>query len=211
MAGIENYLQDLDEQDVQEESELQVIRNPIVEEICAKFESYDRRVHHTNWNWEFKKVFGGTSYSSQAVRDFSIAVKKYENTPEFRAVGHAISVLINNSKDENFEIITEHLRIPHSNLGEFNRKKIIVYGDVGDATGFVMEQGNLVVKGNAGHAVASNMKGGIIIIEGNAGLLTGLCMQGGELHVNGEIEGLSTSLIRAGSKLYNKGELVWPK
>ncbi|MDP2628921.1 MAG: hypothetical protein Q8P15_03425, partial [Nanoarchaeota archaeon] len=126
-------------------------------------------------------------YSSKDVRDFSIQLKKYENEFLFsQKAGLILSALINNSTEESFEVVTEHLtKLPHF-LGRVNTKNMVVFGNGGFTFGYHMENGNVTVKGNTDGSLGSEMRNGEILVEGNSDDV-GFEMKGGKIEVKGSI------------------------
>ncbi|NYZ74491.1 hypothetical protein H0O00_05080 [Candidatus Micrarchaeota archaeon] len=174
-------------------------------------------------------------YSAKDVEKFSIALAEFRgeraSAHEFGIVlgfvhkaGFFLSALMNNCKDSEFVVHTNHLAKPIIYLGYRNTKNIIVNGNVGDYLGEYMEGGTITVEGTAGDRVGCSMEGGTIIVKGNAGDEVGYAMEGGtitvkgnagddvgermnggEIHLNGGYNG------RAGfkhGKIFHKGKLI---
>lgn len=174
-------------------------------------------------------------YSSRDVEKFSILLADFK---EFKdklnrngkysgfgdMAGFFLSALINNGKDREYRIITQHLELDIWWLGVENTKNIriegnvmnpgfrmksgtiIVEGDVKDHVGQLMEGGNITVEGNA-HAAGVHMKGGKLHIKGNIETIS--MMEGGEIHVEGDIGRIDHSIN--GGKIYLKGKLIVDK
>jgi len=118
------------------------------------------------------------------------------------------SALVNKIIDED-DIMTFNFYEQLCCLGSYLEKgTLVIEGNTGTRTGFKMKGGNIQVQGNATHWTGLYMEGGIIHIQGNAGESTGWGMKDGEIHVDGKINHID---IFCRGKIYNKGELVWPK
>ncbi len=194
MAEINDYLNGLEEQSIQEESKILVVRTPVVEEICMRYKSWlDQAVN----NWDYwhqidtftSKSIKGLRYSSKDILNFSIYMKEYESHKDFYKSGVFISMLINNSEENDFVIITGHLIKKLFWLGFDNSKNIVVRGSAGDLTGM-------------------DMRSNILTITGNVGTRSGLYSRGGEIHICGNIGEISPPCK---AKIYQNGELIWPR
>ncbi len=196
MAEITDYLNGLNEQQVQEEQLIQLVNNPIIEEIC---EFYELWYHQRFPNGKFKSVDWTKSHdvllemlkdlkvSSDDIRNFSIVLKKYEKQELFWWSGIFISALIEISPNKNFEILTKHFDSDMWYLGYKNKK-------------------NITITGNVGAFVADEMQAGILVVKGNAGQFTGFGMSGGEIHVSGKIEQIEQTCR---GKIYQGGKLIY--
>lgn len=202
MAGIHRYLEDLGELVVQEKKEILVVRSPTVDLLCKRFEEFLSQSEKMlgvrfSIDDEYDEIYTsalnyirGAKYSSKDINVFSIKIKEYESEPNFvRVVGAFISVLIDNSEENSFEVVTEHLTRKMLSLGYLNKKRLIVNGDLGVYTGLCMKQGQLIINGNTGYYL-------------------GFMACGGEIYVNGEIEKISANCK---AKIYQRGKQVWPR
>ncbi len=196
MAEISDYLNGLNEQVVQEEKEIVVVSNPAVEEICRIYEDWlsgfnDKRPDCSTDNLydSVIKSLKGKVITAKDILNFSMALKKYERRDWFRTSGIFLSALIEQSKDGELEVYTNHLSQKISWIGSRNEKNIVVVGNVGSATGLKMQKGKLTIIGDVraiGHLV-----------------------YGGEIHVDGRFE--DRLLQDCEAKIYHKGVQVWPK
>ena len=157
------------------------------------------------------------SYSAADVEKFSLVLAEFQDEENFpNRAGAFLSALINNGKDTDYIIHTQHLGKKIHSIGRANTKRITVNGavgntigsemksgsitvngDVGYAVGEAMECGKITVNGDAGYGVGWGMEGGIIIVNGNAGDEVGGAMSGGSITVNG------TAGVRAGETMKN--------
>lgn len=125
-------------------------------------------------------------YSSEDVTNFSIALAEFQEDGfyNYRA-GLLLSALVNESKEDNFMIITEHLGQRIDKLGHHNKKNLVIQGNTGGSVGEWMESGTVTVQGDVGRWVGINMKDGRITIQGNAGYGVGCSMEAGKIIVKG--------------------------
>ncbi len=231
--NIENYLQSLDEQKAQEEKQISLVCNPVMDVLCMKFEEFSSKVKDNFSDWTdyhaALKLISGAEYAAEDVKEFSVVLKKYESAKFFeKTSGLFLSALINNSKEEDLEVITEHFyKINY--LGYLNEKNLTVIGNLGNNTGnhcaggrikilgstelftgYSMDGGELIIEGNTGDNAGFCMSGGKLIIKGNAGDNTGWSMRGGEIHISGKYVSIGPDCVGEG-KVYCKRKLVWPK
>jgi hypothetical protein len=134
----------------------------------------------------------GLEYGSKDVENLSLALAElpYEESFSIRA-GLFLSVLMNDSKEDDFVIHTAHMHLPPNFLGIFNTKVVSVDGPVGNGLGYKMRGGSITVRGDAMGEICELMSGGEVRIDGGYG-------------------GIDTRFIRSGT-IYSKGELVFPK
>jgi hypothetical protein len=124
--------------------------------------------------------------TASKVEKFNIALAELQEEAGFRGkAGLFLSALINNSKDTEFVIHTNHLAESIEHLGCMNTKNIRVNGDAGYDIGRSMKSGIIIVKGNANYGVGVLMEGGTITVEGDGGGEVGVLMQGGIITVEG--------------------------
>ncbi len=240
MAEISDYLKELEEQKVQEESEIIVVRNPVVEELFKKYElSVIKYFEHFRKNRlltndaiydSFCKSLRRLCCSSDDIAKFSLGLKKYDSSVLLFASGLFLSVLINTSSEKSFEIITSHLNTKIICVGYKNEKNVVVVGDLGDLTGSKQIDGTLRVKGCVDGYVGENMRNGQIIVEKNCTGSVGSELEGGEIFINGNVKGAIGSGSKGGkiyvegklddqyflpshckAQIYHKGVLVWPE
>ncbi len=236
MSVLNDYLEELSEQEVQDVRQIKVVRNPVLDSICDKFD-HSRELDLTpkkaeplsNYYSSILNSLKETNYSSKDIRDFSIFLKEYELLSKLHSVktGLFLSALINASKEENFEIVISHLNDIINHLGFENKKNVIVIGDAGIFFGAQMREGKLIVKGNAKDFSGAGMYAGEIFVEGSLGNFTGTGMRGGKIYIKTTLEGNTGHNSQGGeihaqekikgidenckAKIYQKGELVWPK
>ncbi len=193
MAGIDDYLQGLDEQVVQEESKILVVRNPVVDVLLERYKLWmeeSSKLEFLEQDYDFcSNLIKGMNYSAMDVRNFSVLFKVYENSDFFYWSGIFISALINTSKEKDFEIFTAHLSEEISHLGVHNKKNLTIMGDAGDFTGDNQERGRIIVKGSVGSNLGSHSKNGEIYVDGSIGNIDSSCK----------------------AKIYYKGELLWSR
>ena len=113
------------------------------------------------------RMVRGIDYSAKDVMNLSLALSEFREEKNFGSyAGLFISTLVNNSPEQEFTIITEHL-VPIHFLGFKNRKAITIRGDVGLAVGYEMKGGTITVTGNAGAQIGAGMESGTIHLEGS--------------------------------------------
>jgi hypothetical protein len=141
---------------------------------------------------------------ARTVEAFSLALSSFDGD----IAGYFLSALINNSEGQDFVIHTQGHETRSDLLGFKNTKDIVVRGDVGHNTGYMMESGSIKIEGNSGCALGLDMRGGIISISGDAADV-GEGMVGGEIHLNGNYWMISDKLMHG--RVYQKGKLIVDK
>ncbi|NYZ74441.1 hypothetical protein H0O00_04830 [Candidatus Micrarchaeota archaeon] len=138
------------------------------------------------------KIVKKLEYSAKDVVDFNLALVEFQGERDFiYKAGLFLSALMNNSKDSEFVIHTNHLAESINFLGYKNTK-------------------NITVNGNAGNAVGGYMCGGSITIKEDAGDYTGQGMKGGEIRLLGDYKSISFHIL-SGGKIFHKGKLIVDK
>jgi hypothetical protein len=123
--------------------------------------------------------------------------------------GLFVSFLIDNGRDDEYELPIGHLSPDFYGFCEGNRKYVTVIGDVfGIGTG--MAGGIIRLKGDVLGSGGVAMIGGKLIVEGDCHGVVGSWMQGGEIHVEGELRKVDFDKIEAG-RIYHKGKLIMDK
>ncbi|MBI4919466.1 hypothetical protein HY837_06025 [archaeon] len=198
---LEQYLQEFEEQKVQEEREIVVVRNPTLDLICRRYEQWlDAQLDCD----EALCLINELKYTAKDIRDFSISLKKYEARKYFYRTGMFLSALINNCEEEDFEIMAVHLNEGIENIcSNLEKKKVKIIGNVFVA-GTNMRSGVLTILGNAEHA-GIHMTGGKLIIMGN--LDGGGPFFGGEIYVKGDLRFEYHKDSKA--KVFHGGELIF--
>jgi len=184
---------------------LDIKEDEVLKQLKAVWKKFEAPVTTLDQDHENAvKQLRGVCYSAKDVENFSIALAEFQDERYFSyKAGVFLSALINNGKDSDYVIHTQHLK-EVSELGYKNTKKIVVNGHV-CGPGPFMEGGTIIVNGNAGPDVGAFMRGGTIIVNGNAGDKVGDGMLGGEIHIEGHYKKLSYIY---GGKIYHKGVLV---
>ncbi len=200
MEPLEKYLGELEEQVVQEESKIQVVKNPVVEEICERYERWLERIRISNNRIMAENItqdcLKGLVYDAKDVSNFSLMLHLYEGKEHLSESGIFIGILVNMSKGQEFEIHTKQLRTKINNLGFLNSKeKITINGDAGDYTAVMMQGGKLIVEGNVSH-----------IYTGSDGWEAA-----GEVYVNGEKRPCVEIKTLSPLKVFHKGKQIWPE
>lgn len=201
--------------------------NPNLEYLVREYEGFIKKaIDYDKAEELYKELKLNTEYLiSKNIEQFSLTLSNYEQLRNFYISGYFISRVINDSKDEEFRIHTNHLDSLISYLGYKNTKNMIVNGDFGHCVGYLMQNGTITVKGNAGHCVGYSMKngkitingnavdevgrfmqGGNILINGNAGYCVGLLMEHGTINLNGNYVSSSTEI--KGGNIYHKRKLI---
>jgi formylmethanofuran dehydrogenase subunit C len=124
-------------------------------------------------------------YSAEDVERFSLMLGEFQDEENFmERAGLLLSALMNNGKDGNYTIHTQHLEGINF-LGYRNTKRVVVEGDVGNDAGTRMKEGELIIRGDGGLGVGFQMHGGSILVEGDADENLGMEMTEGEINVKG--------------------------
>ncbi len=223
--GINDYLKELDEQKVQEESEIQVVGNSSVELLCKTLERWFEEIKRRwplreqymvddKYTYDVKKREGerdydyctnlvkGIEYTSKDVGTFSIRLLEYKSNPWFVFSGMFLSALINNCEEENFEVITRHLE-----GGSFYGLYQLCYKNTK----------NVTILGFGGSSLCEEMLSGKVTVNSDVCIDVDEIMNG-EIHAEGKncsLLGFHPSMFRRSypckAKIYHKGVLVWPK
>ncbi len=215
--NLDNYLQNLEEQSSSEEKQIQVKKNPKVDELLRIIESNDTKF----WSWSLNEAWGllhGVNYrtfcyevrnlklNSKDITDFSIRLKECEqahgglNAP---GVGVFLSVLVNESDNKDFTLMLNHLETELYFVGLWNKKNVTVYGNVYRA-GEGMSDGSLIINGVPKKELGRGLRGGKIIVKGSTEADLGTKMTGGEIHVKGDMRDFEKTKYRFGTLYPNK-------
>ena len=203
----------------------QEVRQPVVKpnkalakliESWKKFDfnciAYDVRERAEEPYIKALELIRNLRYSAHEVEQFSIALVQFQKEREFsEKAGIFLSALINNGSETNYVIHTRHLDKKLSCLGVFNKKNLVIEGDVYYGVGKMMLGGSITVNGNVDFRAGFLMFGGKLVINGNTGTETGYGMTSGEIHVNGELDrykGNPDSYMPTNGRLYHKGQLI---
>ncbi len=212
---LDNYLQDLGEQDFQEQKQLEVRKNPKVEELCKIFVDQSRFTFYQNKDIyrHYSKLVKNLEYTSKDITDLSIFLHEIEPSwcRQYR-MGIFLSVLINRSCEENFTLIFGNPKIEINNLGMYNTKNITIFGNVNDCAQ-KMKSGTMILKGNSKNYVGLEMTGGKIVIEGETEADIGSNMRGGEIHVTNSVKlqnqrEIKVGFYMGGGKIFVEGNLA---
>ncbi len=215
MSKLDNYLSELEEQELQVEKNIQVrvVKNPVLDSICKKYSPWSAVVSDPmciravqGYYDSALDLLEGKSYSAKDIRDFSFFLVDYEKAGWYiYDAGLFLSALINSSEEENFEIMTVQLSKVIRFVGFETTKNIVIQGSV-DQVGKSMKKGKILVKGNAGPFIGEGMHGGEIIVEGNSEQYTGNCMTGGKIIVQGNT-GTHTGNWSTGGEIHVEGRI----
>ncbi len=210
--SIDEYVNGFGEQGSQEEKEIEVVRNPRVDEICRRYEGWISRLIAHDKDIIYHKALEfikSLQPTAQDIKEFSLQLKQYESIKKcFFITGFFLSALVNHSKESTFKIVTELLDERVNCLGYelSDQKCIYVKGDVGDNIGEEMKRGFIHIMGNTEDRAGFNMQDGIIIIERNAKKNSGIHMQGGHILIKGNAgEDLGKNMI--GGRIEVNGEI----
>ncbi len=212
--ALNEYLKELEEQKVQEESKIQVVinPNPVLDIIYDRYEQWlgvgvCAGFGHSD-EYDATPLIKDLKYSVKDVRAFSFRMNAHEKLDHFDISGYFLSSLIDNCEGNNFEVITSFLSMNIWYFGCKNFKNSTVIGNLGGGFGYCMRDGVLEIRGNTGTSPGWKMTGGVIKINGNTGPLVGENSEGGEIYVNGRIESISDDCK---AKVFHKGVQIWPK
>jgi formylmethanofuran dehydrogenase subunit C len=150
-------------------------------------------------------IINNLQYTAKDVEGFSIALVEFQDEDNFSVkAGLFLSAVINSGNDSNYEIHTQHLKMPPDVLGYNNEKNIVVNGDVGYMVGGEMRGGSITVNGDAGSSVGEWMNGGNIVVNGNGGHSIGEQMRGGCITIKGNVGSEVGSGMEDGNILINE-------
>ena len=221
MSNLEKYLKQIGKQKEVEERQIEIRRNPKLDEICRDYETWlgDSK-DDLDKDYERALEFSRREYSAKDIEDFSLELKRFEDKRGFEESGLFLSALTNYSEKERFVIVTEHLSKKIDFIGYKNKKVVEVSGNAGNNVGW-HNSGEISVGGNAGNWVGLN-NSGKISVGGNAGDWVGL-NNSGEISVSGdagnkvgwdnrgkiEIKGKINSLHEnASGEIYSEGRRI---
>jgi hypothetical protein len=132
------------------------------------------------------RLIDGMSYSAEDIGFFCVALTPIQEHPLFeKRVGFLLSALMNNCKEDSFELPTRHLSQNIDHLGFQNIKNIVINGDLGNHSAELMKRGSITVNGSVGYWFGERMKGGKIVVTSDAGSFIGSCMDGGHIIIHG--------------------------
>jgi len=131
---------------------------------------------------------------------------KFEGEEEFtKKAGVFLTTLISLSPEQSFSLDLTELS-PLDYLGyKLKSKKLVIFGDVGNLTGYYAHSGGIVINGNAGNETGRRLKGAEIIVEGDAGDYTATFAESGSVivkHNAGNFTGNSLN----GAEIIVKGD-----
>ena len=152
------------------------------------------------------------NYSAKDVENFSVVLAEFQKGFDLDfnlRAGIFLSALINNGKDGDYIIYTNHCKVKPICVGYKNYKSIKINGDVGAACGCQMIGGKIIINGNTDYTLGLSMAGGIIIVNGDVESLAGQLMRGGEIHLNGSFRDLGGPLF--GGKIFYRGKLIFSR
>ncbi|MBI4919467.1 hypothetical protein HY837_06030 [archaeon] len=211
--NIENYLEGLGEQNVQEVKEIVVVKNPVSDVLCKIFKDWLDAQKLPTFGGYFNDIYTDAikqvkefSYTAKDIKEFSIKMKVCEKDNDFYVSGLFLAALINESKEENFEIITEHLRKDIYYMGFRLKKGTVTISGNATMPGVQMEGGCMIVKGNV-EDLGGLIKGGKMVVEGDLSSTRGF--ENLELHVNGKLKIDLSGLVVGSGAVYHKGEFVY--
>jgi len=155
------------------------------------------------------KQVKGIRYSAKDVESFTLALIGFQREKNFsERAGYFLSALINNCRDTEYVVHTQHLVKKINYLGFKNTKNIVVNGNMGHSIGKCMKRGSITLNGDVGERVGWDMKDGTIIVNGNADVELGCGMEGGSISVNGNA-GRGVGFRMMGGTLTIKGNAGW--
>ena len=132
------------------------------------------------------KQVKGIRYSARDVESFTLALIGFQREKNFsEKAGYFLSALINNCRDTDYVVHTQHLVKEINYLGFKNTKNVVVNGNIGHSIGKCMKRGSITLNCDVGERVGWDMKGGTITVNGNADVELGCGMEGGTIIVNG--------------------------
>ena len=203
MSNLEKYLKQIGKQKEVEERQIEIRRNPKLDEICRNYETWigDFKDNRTE-NYERALEFSRREYSAEDIEGFSLELKRFEDKRGFEKSGLFLSALTNHSKRKRFVIITEHLSKKISFIGYKNEKVVEVRGNAGDMVGWD-NSGEISIRGNAGNLVGLN-NSGEISVSGDAGNKVG-DNNSGEIDIKGKINSLHGN---ASGEIYSEGRRI---
>ena len=228
MGSFDKFLKGLGKQEERTTSEIKVEKNPVLEELVEIYAGWLEEKIKLGCGNAYQLCLTKTKplvYTSKDISGLCLRLNKYEHQKQFEWSGLFLSVLINNCKDEEFLLLTDHLDKQINCIGYENTKKIVVQGNTknytGDSmsdgsievkgntkkyTGYLMSGGSITVKGNTQDNTGFRMSGGSIEVQGNTGQYTGSCMTDGIIKITGTIKQIAPDW--QGGKIYEKDKIV---
>ena len=203
MSNLEKYLKQTGKQKEVEERQIEIRRNPKLDEICRNYETWIGDFKD-DLDKDYKRALGFSrrKYSAEDIEGFSLELKRFEDKRGFEKSGLFLSALTNYSKRKRFVIVTEHLSKKIDFIGYRNKKVVEVRGNAGDEVG-QLNRGKISVSGNAGNEVGLN-NSGEISVGGNAGDEVGLDNRR-KIDIKGKINSLHEN---ASGEIYSEGRRI---
>jgi len=158
----------LEREKEQEIRKIKVYKDKDLESLCKNYEKWlefpDRLAYNVNNLYLRAKKLKQKLTSSQ-ITNFSILLQKYQDHKYFSRSGIFISYLINESEEEKFSIITTGLEKLLNHIGLYNKKNIVINGDVGYGVGSRIKSGEIHVDGDI-EELSNHISGGNIYHKG---------------------------------------------
>ncbi len=133
-------------------------------------------------------------------------LSKEANFEQSGPMGLYISALINEAKEDRFEVNLHQQQRPLHFMGFRleEGKHLTVHGDLGHFSGAGLLGGHMKVNGSTGSWCGADMVSGHITITGDALSRTGEQMRGGQIQVNGRIQQIAKA--RSGGEVQSNAE-----
>jgi len=189
----------------EEKKEIRKIEVPSSAELALLVDSFSAFTYQSReFNWKALDSLKGRHFSPKDIEMFSIALAQFQDSEWFSIrAGSFLSHIINSGNEVGtYTIHTRHLEESINFLGCWNKKIILVEGDVGDNLGY-MQTGQITVHGNAGRLAGAEMQSGMLIIHGSVSESLGHKMKDGEITVHGNAGVCACSSLRGGSVFIN--------
>ena len=201
MGSFDKFLAGLGKQEERTVDKIKVEKNPVLEELVKIYAGW---IDEKSLIWADAYQLSVTktkhlAYSSKDISGLCLRLKDHEQHDQFELSGVFLSGLINNCKNDEFLLMTDHLDKQIDCIGYENTKKIVVQGNTQNFTGNGMCGGSITVQGNTKNWTGWEMRGGSIIVTGNTGNDTGCNMHGGNIAVKGNTKNLTGYCMSGGS------------
>jgi len=187
----------------------QIEQNPRLDAIVTAHKNW----LDTPWEDTFEGIFNSAvdsirhlDYTASDVIDFCFRLSNFEDHKFFSWNGLYLSALVYHGKDDQYELVTEHLGSRLDRLGYRNCKDVTIVGSTGKKTGNFMDSGSLIITMDCGLDLGKRMDGGSVIVYGKAGNNVGIEMSRGTITIK-ENSGSYTGLNMSGGDIIVEGNV----
>ena len=154
MSMLNKFINGLGKQQERKTDEIKVEKDVVLEQLVGVYCDWLREQKTLSWKSDYSlglNKINGLEYSCKDITKLCLKLKDYEQKERFERSGLFLSALINNCKDLEFLLLTDHLKKEIICIGYKNFKNIIIQGNTGRGTGWHMQEGIIKVQGNTGY------------------------------------------------------------